>query len=89
MDATLMLGIFSPYKYKVESYEGWDMTRIRDYHREISILLNRSGKSNATIQMYFNGACSYFKELPQEPTQKVYDFVKKYRDIEESYNKIN
>lgn len=86
-DCSLMLGIFSPYKYKEESYEGWDLTRLRDYHREISILLNRSGKSNASIQMYFNGACSFFKELPQQPIQDVYNFVNKYRQIEESYTK--
>ena len=87
-DINVMIGIFSPYKYKETSYEGWDLTKLRDNHREISILLNRNGKSNATIQAYFQGACNFFKELPQEPTQKVYDFVKKYRDIEESYNKI-
>ena len=87
MDCTLMLGIFSPYKYKVPNYEGWDMNQIRDYHREISILLNRSGKSNASIQMYFNGAASYFRELPNIPTSSVYEFVEKYREIEESYTK--
>jgi hypothetical protein len=84
-DATLMLGIFSPYKYKEEEYEGWDLTRIRDYHREISIMLNRSGKANATVQAYFNGAINLFKELPREPINDVYQFVDKLRQKEESY----
>jgi hypothetical protein len=87
MDCTLMLGIFSPYKYKVSNYEDWDLNRIRDYHREVSILLNRSGKSNASIQMYFNGAASYFMELPNQEDNRVYDYVDKYRKIEESYTK--
>jgi replicative DNA helicase len=85
MDATLMLGIFSPYKYKETSYENWDLTRLRDYHREISIILNRNGKANATIQTYFNGAVNFFKELPREPINEVYKFVSNMREKEESY----
>jgi len=85
MDVNLMLGIFSPYKYKEEQYENWDLTRLRDSHRELSILLNRSGKSNATIQLYFNGACNYFRELPHEPDERVYSYVLKNRKLEEYY----
>ena len=82
-----MLGIFSPYKYKEEEYEGWDLTKVRDYHREISILLNRHGKANATVQAYFNGAINLFKELPRDELEKpkVYQFVDKLRQKEESY----
>ena len=81
-----MIGIFSPYKYKEESYEGWDLTRLRDNHREISILMNRNGKANASIQVYFQGACNYFKELTQVPSEKVYQLAEKYRRVEESYS---
>jgi hypothetical protein len=89
MDINLMLGIFSPYKYKETQYEGWDLTQIRDYHRELSILLNRNGRSNITQQLFFNGACSFFKELPYQPTpdkrQDIYRVVKRYRDDELKY----
>jgi len=100
-DATLMLGIFSPYKYKQSIYEGWDLTKLKDYHREISIMLNRSGRSNIAMQMYFNGANSYFKELPyvdpdeEDPIiynkqlnamNKVYSFVEENRQKELSMN---
>jgi len=86
-DCSLMLGIFSPYKYKEEEYEGWDLTRVRDYHREISIMLNRHGKANATVQAYFNGAINLFKELPKDEAEKprIYQFVDKLRQKEESY----
>jgi hypothetical protein len=88
-DCTLMLGIFSPYKYKETQYEGWDLTQLRDYHRELSILLNRNGRSNITQQLFFNGACSFFKELPYQPTpdkrQDIYRAVKRYRDDELKY----
>lgn len=88
-DCTLMLGIFSPYKYKEESYEGWDLTRLRDYHREISVLLNRDGRSNITEQVFFNGACSFFKELPLDAQpdvkQKIYNTIEGYRKEELKY----
>jgi hypothetical protein len=89
MDINLMLGIFSPYKYKETQYEGWDLTQLRDYHRELSILLNRNGRSNITQQLFFNGACSFFKELPFQPNpekkQEIYGKVRKYREDELKY----
>lgn len=84
-----MLGIFSPYMYKEEVYEGWDLTRIRDYHRELSIILNRNGRSNITQQLFFNGASSFFKELPPNPSpetrQKIYKTIDGYREEELKY----
>jgi hypothetical protein len=84
-----MIGIFSPYKYKEEVYEGWDLTRIRDYHRELSIILNRNGRSNITQQLFFNGASSFFRELPLNPSpetrQAVYKSIDGYRNEELKY----
>lgn len=85
MDFNLLLGVFNPYLYGVSEHEDWDLSRLRDNHRELTILLNRSGKSNASIQLYFNGSCNYFKELPREPVEKVYVFVDKLRLKEEYY----
>lgn len=89
MDVNLMIGIFSPYKYKEEIYEGWDLTRIRDYHRELSIILNRNGRSNITQQLFFNGASSFFKELPPSPSpetrQNIYKAIDGYRNEELKY----
>lgn len=88
-DCTLMLGIFSPFKYKETSYEGWDLTRLRDYHRELSIMLNRHGRSNITQQLFFNGASSFFKELPPEMRAdnkvKVYNAADAIREAELKY----
>lgn len=91
MDATLMIGIFSPYKYKEETYAEWDLTKLRDYHREISILLNRHGRSNITQQLFFNGACGYFKELPlnsqPDEKKKIYQAIDILREKELQYTK--
>ena len=89
MDINLMLGVFSPYKYKEPSYEGWDLTRLKDYHRELSIMLNRNGRSNITEQLFFNGACGFFTELPLDADAntklKVYQTADRYRQLELSY----
>ena len=88
-DCTMMLGIFSPYMYKEEVYENWDLNRIRDYHRELSIILNRNGRSNITQQLFFNGASSFFKELPPNPSpevkQNIYKAIDGYRNEELKY----
>lgn len=88
-DCNLMIGMFSPYLYKEPEYEGWDLTQLRDYHRELSIMLNRNGRSNITQQLFFNGACSFFKELPNQPTpdkrQEVYRVANRYREEELKY----
>ena len=88
-DANLMLGMFSPYLYGEQSYEGWDLTRIRDYHRELSILLNRNGRSNIRQQLFFNGASSFFKELSPSPTpdikNSVYNYIDSWRNEELKY----
>lgn len=85
MDFNLLLGIFNPYLYGSTDYEDWDLSQLRDNHRELSIILNRSGKSNAQIQLYFNGSVNFFKELPQTPSDKVYKYVYKLRNEEERY----
>jgi hypothetical protein len=89
-DINLMLGVFSPFKFKESEYENWDLNRLRDNHREVSILLNRSGVSNASVQLYFNGAVNVFRELPKltgdvitdsKIKEQVYKEVERIRSI--------
>lgn len=62
-DCDVMLGLFAPFRYRMREYENYDITKLRDRHRELSIVLNRHGPAVAT-QLYFNGAVNYFCELP-------------------------
>lgn len=75
-DVDLMLSLYNPSRYDIDEYRGWDLNRIGDYHREVNINLNRNGISKATCQLYFNGASSYFSELPAQASEEV------HRDIE-------
>jgi hypothetical protein len=58
-----MIGLFAPARYKIKSHNSYDITKLNDNYRELSIILNRKGISNATVDLYFNGACNFFREL--------------------------
>lgn len=79
-DCNLMLGLFAPHRYKIEQYAGYDITQMKDFYRELSIVLNRDGKSNMAVDLFFDGASNYFTELPKpsEKTElnKVYEYIK-------------
>jgi hypothetical protein len=77
-DCDLMLSLFYPRRYNLEKYEDIDLVRLGDSHRELSINLNRSGISNASIQLLFLGSSSYFEELPRTLTEFDYN---KYEHI--------
>lgn len=62
-DCNLMIGLFSPFRNKISNYEGYDITKMKDNHRELSVILNRHGPAVNT-HLYFNGKASYFSELP-------------------------
>lgn len=62
-DCDMMLGLFSPARHKIRKYEGYDITKLKNNHRELSVILNRRGGSVAT-QLLFLGAVNYFQELP-------------------------
>lgn len=62
-DCDLMLGLFAPNRYKISEYAGYDITKLKDNYRELSIILNRRGGGSINLDLYFNGASNYFREL--------------------------
>jgi len=79
-DLNLLIGLFSPFRYKILDYAGYDLNILQDNYRELSIIFNRDGKSNAAVDLYFDGASNFFTELPK-PTEKeellkVYEYCK-------------
>lgn len=75
--ADTIFGLFAPSRHKIPQYEGYDIRRLLDNHRELSVIMNRRGNSVIT-QLYFNGAINYFKELPkpEEMTNEIYEKIK-------------
>lgn len=79
-DCNICLGLFSPYKFDLPSYRGYDITKLKDSCRFLEVLINRGGIMGGMVGLYFNGESCYFEELPK-PTETqqlnaVYDRIR-------------
>jgi len=63
-DQHLILGLFNPDRFNIEDYEGYDITKLEDSFRSLIILKSNFSITNKKVPLYFNGACSYYEELP-------------------------
>lgn len=83
-DCNVCIGLFSPFKYELTDYKGYDIRKLRDNVRFIEVLVNRGGIMGGLIALYFDGAVSQFKELPLPNNieiNKVYEFIKNRDNI--------
>lgn len=85
-DANVMLGLSNPYAMEVKSYLGYDIMKLKDHQRFLEIMLSRDGTANSVKALYFDGAVSFFSELPapnapgyEEFMEKVYSLIEKIR----------
>lgn len=83
-DLDMCLGIFSPYKYNLHDYKGYNINMFKDNIRFVSVLLNRNGLCNGMLPLYFDGAVNYFAPLcsPKDEVglQKIYKYLDKVRN---------
>jgi hypothetical protein len=89
-DVNVMMGLTNPFAAHLETYpgrDGYDITKLRDNVRFFEMMLSRDGTANAVKALYFDGAVSYFKELPgpkspgyEEYMEKVYSLIQKNRE---------
>lgn len=63
-DANLILGLFSPFRHKIPTYEGYSVQRFKDHIRFLEILGGREGGAGIVSPLYFDGAVNFFQELP-------------------------
>lgn len=88
-DLDLCIGIFSPYKYNLPEYKGYDIKKFKDNIRFVSVLLNRNGLCNGVLPLYFDGAVNYFAPLCAPNNNQELDKVYKYLDnIRGKSNKV-
>lgn len=79
-DINQVIGLYSPFKYGIENYEGYDIMKFRNHIRFMEIIEDRDYGANGNIcPLYFDGAVSFFSELPRANDtagiQKVYKFI--------------
>lgn len=79
-DANFVLGLYSPYKYGLREYEGYDITKFGNHIRFMEVIEDRDyGANNNICPLFFDGAVSTFAELPRpddkEGLLKVYNYI--------------
>ncbi len=76
-DANVVLALFSPQRYEIPSFRDYNITRLRNRFRSVSILKNRDGEADKILGMKFIGEVGTFSELPRgiEMTEDDYKQV--------------
>ena len=83
-DIDIGIGLYSPYKFQKRTFEGYDITRLKNNIRFMNIMEDREyGAGGHICPLFFDGAVSDFKELPlpndSEGMAKVYTYLEKLR----------
>lgn len=81
-DANMVIGLYSPFKYGLTEYEKYDITKFRNHIRFMEVIEDRDYGANGNIcPLYFDGAVSFFKELPKPDDyagmQRVYEVLER------------
>ena len=69
-DSDVVLGLFSPFRFGITEYLGYDITILKDHIRFLEVIVNRNGEMGGILPLWFDGAVCDFKELPK-PDDKV------------------
>jgi hypothetical protein len=75
-DMDYLYGLFSPNRFSIPKWAGYNIERLGDNHRELSLSLNRHGSGFTSVQLYFNGAVNHFSELEDSSVIKYEKYVK-------------
>lgn len=80
----MLVGLYSPYKYGLQEHENYNILKFRNNIRFMQILEDRNnGGGGQVCPLYFDGAASFFSELPRPDDtveiQKVYNYLDKIR----------
>ena len=64
-DSNVVLGLFSPNKFGLDTWLGYDIKRLGSYARFVKILAARDYEGDVSFGFFFDGATCSFKELPK------------------------
>ena len=80
-DSDAIVGIINPWKYNIEEYRKYDITRLKGRQRFLNIAKNRDGEADGTLGLLFLGECGYFKELPRaaDITEQDYQAIERIK----------
>lgn len=81
------MGLFSPFKFEIKEYKGYDITKLKDNIRFLEVLVNRDGEMGGLCPVFFDGAVSSFVELPRP--EDTIELNKIYKYLESLHNKTS
>jgi hypothetical protein len=76
--ADIVLGLFSPFRFGITEYFGYDITKLKDHIRFLEVVVNRNGEMGGILPLFFDGAVCDFKELPKPEDTSQIQAVYKY-----------
>ena len=78
--ADIVLGLFSPFRFGITEYFGYDITILKDHIRFLEVIVNRNGEMGGIIPLWFDGAVCDFREMPKPDDKaalnKIYQHCK-------------
>jgi hypothetical protein len=77
-DANIVLGLFSPFRFGITEYLGYDITILKDRIRFLEVITNRDGEMGGILPLYFDGAVCDFRELPKPDDKAALDKIYKH-----------
>lgn len=83
-DANMVLGVFSPSRFGLGQWMGYDVDRLKDNVRFMEILANRDGEVGGVCPLLFDGATCTFEELPP-PDNSAMEGICKEAENRRSY----
>lgn len=82
-DSNVVLGLFSPFRFALKEYEGYDISKFKDNIRFLEMIVNRDGEMGGLCPLFFDGAICQFNELPlptdKAALQQVYNYMESIR----------
>ena len=64
-DANVIMALFSPVRYGLEQFQGYNVAKLGNTYRNLEILENRDGEPNVNVGLNFIGPVGTFRELPK------------------------
>lgn len=74
-DGDIVLGLFSPFRFGITEYFGYDVTILKDHLRFLEVIVNRNGEMGGILPLWFDGAVCDFAELPKSDDRNAMDSV--------------
>lgn len=87
-DSNVVLGLFSPFRFALRDYEGYDITKFKDNIRFLEMIVNRDGEMGGLCPLFFDGAVCDFKELPLPNDKTELDKIYRYLESLRNTNKV-